>query len=287
MLCGGVRAVVANEYNEGGRAVPESLTNDEVFQMNRMFSLLLVSLLFISSIADAALIRGGGFGSSTSSEAQNFYRIANDQLDALGVKPSFSFTDRETLISGQIPLFAVPTDCYVDISFPPPGFVNDPCYYQFFQNELLQFEGYMAMFFPSATQMDLVWTLTGAGYHQSFAGSNLDRTALLDTVMPALDAGEYQISLMVKFYAGAGYQFYRDPSVHSDDLNCGELNPGDENSFSCSYNWAGSDFLSFSSYSERVLILAGDKPVDIPAPGTSMLLLLGGSLLCRRICKQK
>jgi hypothetical protein len=286
MLCGGVMAVVASEYIEGGRAVPESLTNDEVFQMNRMFSLLLVSLLFISSIADAALIRGGGNGNESSSDAQTFYRIADDQVDALGVKTNFTWTDSETLVSGNIPLFAVPTFCYIDITFQPPGFVNDPCYYQFFQNELLQFEGYMAMFFPSATQMDLVWTLTGAGFSQSFVGSNLDRTALLDTLMPALDAGEYQISLMVKFYAGAGYQFYRDPSAHNNDLNCGELIAGDDTSFSCSNNWEASDFLTFHSYSERVLILAGNKPLDIPTPSTAVLLLLGGGLLRRCLRKQ-
>lgn len=254
--------------------------------MNRMFYLLLVSMLCFSFFADAKLIRGGGMGNESSSEAQTFFLIADDQLDALGVKTSFTSIDRETLVSGKIPLFAVPTYCYVDITFPPPGFVNDPCYYQFYQNELLQFEGYMAMFFPNAVQLDLVWTLTGAGFSQSFTGSNLDRMTLLDTAMPALAPGEYQVSLKVKFYAGAGYQFYLDPSAHSDDLNCGELIPGDENTTSCSYNWAASDTLTFSSPSERVLILAGNKPLDIPAPPTVLLLLLAGGLVRRLIRKQ-
>ncbi len=255
--------------------------------MNRMFFLLLVSMLFISNLAAAALIRGGGIGHDSSSDAQNFYRIADDQRNALGVKTGFIATDRQTLVSGHIPLFAVPSSCYVDISFPPPGFVNDPCYYQFYQNESLQFEGFMAMFFANAARMDLVWTLTGAGYRQSFVGGNLDQLVLLDTVMPLLLPGEYQISLLATFYAGAGYQFYRDPSVHSDDLNCGELIAGDPSSSSCSYNWTAAESLSFSSAGARVVILAGDKPPanPVPAPASVVLLLLGGSLLRWRFCK--
>jgi hypothetical protein len=254
--------------------------------MNRMFYLLLVSMLFVSFVADAGLIRGAGIGHDSSSEAQNFYRIADQYTDALGVRTNFISTDSETLVSGKIPLFAVPSDCYIDISFSPPNFVNDPCYYQFYQNEMLQFEGYMAMFFENSSLVDLVWTITGAGYSQSFSGSYINRMASLETAMPLLAAGEYQLGLMVTFYAGAGYKFYTDPSVHSDNLNCGELNPGDQNSVSCSYGWIGADTLSFSSRMEKIVILAGDKPVDIPAPASVLLLLLGGGLLCGRLWKQ-
>jgi len=255
--------------------------------MNRMFYLLPVSMLFLSFFADAALIRGGGKGTESSSEAQNFYRIADTYIDALGVKPGFSATDRETLVNGKIPLFAVPTDCYVDVTIMPPDFENDPCYYQFYQNELLQFEGYMAMYFENAPLMDLVWTLSGAGYSQSFSGTHEERKAFLDTTMPLLAAGEYQIRLMVTFYAGAGYKFYTDPTVHSDNLNCGELTPGDQSSFSCSYNWGAAESLSFSSNLEKVVILAGDKPLGIPLPATAALLMLGGGLLRWRIRKQQ
>ena len=255
--------------------------------MNRMFYLLLCSMLFLSFIADAALIRSAGKGSYTSSEAQVFYRIADTQINSLGVKPGFSFTDQETLVQGQIPLFAVPSTCYFDVSFLPPGsYEEDPCYYQFYQNELLQFEGYMGMYFENAPLMDLVWTLTGAGYSQSFAGSHLERAAFLDSTMPLLAAGEYQIGLKVTFYAGAGYKFYTDPTVHSENLNCGELNPGDQSSYSCSYGWSAAESLSFSSYLEKVVVLAGDKPVDIPVPTTVALIMLGGGLLHLRIRKQ-
>jgi hypothetical protein len=253
--------------------------------MNRMFYLLLVSMLFLSFFADAALMRGGGVGSSSSSEAQNFYRIADEHIDTLGVKTDFSATDRETLVNGKIPLFAVPTDCYVDVTIMPPDFENDPCYYQFYQNELLQFEGYMAMYFENAPLMDLVWTLSGAGYSQSFSGTHEERKAFLDTTMPLLAAGEYQIRLMVTFYAGAGYKFYTDPTVHSDNLNCGELIPGDESSVSCSYGWAAAESLSFSSYLEKVVILAGDKPLDVPLPASATLLMLGCGLLHWRVRK--
>lgn len=253
--------------------------------MNRMFYLLLVSMLCLSFFADAKLIRGGGTGSYTSSEAQDFYRIADTHIDALGVKPGFSFTDKETLVQGQIPLFAVPSDCYFNANFLPPGYEEDPCYYQFYQNELLQFEGYMGMFFENAPLMDLVWTLTGAGYSQSFAGSHLDRATFLDSTMPLLAAGEYQIGVKVTFYAGQGFKFYTDPTVHSDNLNCGELIPGDENSGSCSYSWAAAESLSFSSRLEKVIVLAGDKPLDIPLPSTAALLLLGYGLLRWRIWK--
>ncbi|WP_068062485.1 hypothetical protein [Rheinheimera sp. SA_1] len=250
-----------------------------------MFYLLLVSMLFVSCMANAVLMRGGGKGNNTSSEAQNFYRIADEYVNALGVKPSFIATDHETLVQGQIPAFAVPTYCYVDVTTMPPDFVNDPCYYQFYQNELLQFEGYMGMFFENAPLMDLVWTLTGADYSQSFAGSHLERAAFLDTTMPLLAAGEYQIGLKVTFYAGQGFKFYTDPSVHSDNLNCGELIPGDESSGSCSYSWAAAESLSFSSDLEKVIILSGNKPLDIPIPATTALLLLGGSVLRWRIRK--
>lgn len=253
--------------------------------MNRMFYLLLGSMLFLSFVADAGLIRGSGMGHDSSSDAQYFYRIADQYRDQLGVKTNFVATDNQTLVSGKIPLFAVPSDCYVDITFYPPGFVNDPCYYQFYQNELLQFEGFMAMFFDNAPQVDLVWTLSGLGYQQSFSGNFLNRTALLDTTMPLLAAGEYQLDLMVTFYAGAGYKFYTNTSAHSTNLNCGLLNPDDENSFSCSYNWITSDSLSFSSRLEKVLILAGDKPMPIPAPASALLCLFGGCLL--RWCLRK
>jgi len=250
-----------------------------------MFYLLLCSML-LSGVADAALIRGSGMGHDSSSDAQYFYRIADQYTDQLGVKTNFVATDNQTLVSGKIPLFAVPSDCYVDITFYPPGFVNDPCYYQFYQNELLQFEGFMAMFFDNAPQVDLVWTLSGAGYQQSFSGNFLNRTALLDTTMPLLAAGEYQLGLMVTFYAGAGYKFYTNPSAHSNNLNCGLLNPDDENSFSCSYNWITSESLSFSSRFEKVVILAGDKPMPVPTPASALLLLFGGWLLCCRFGKQ-
>lgn len=253
--------------------------------MNRMFYLLLVSMLFVSSVADAKLIRGGGFGNNTSSEAQNFYRISDVYINELGVIPSFVATDRETLVSGQIPLFAVPTDCYIDVTFMPPNFVNDPCYYQFYQNELLQFEGYMAMFFENAPLMDLVWTFTGAGYSQSFAGSHLDRATFLDSAMPPLPAGEYQISLQVTFYAGTGFKFYTDPTVHSDNLNCGELLPGDQSSYSCSYGWAATESLTFSSSLEKVMMISGDRPLDVPMPATAGLMLLGAGLL--RLIRKK
>lgn len=254
--------------------------------MNRMFYLLLCSILFLSFVADAGLIRGAGIGHDSSSDAQYFYRIADQYTDQLGVKTNFVATDNQTLVSGKIPLFAVPSDCYIDISFYPPGFVNDPCYYQFYQNELLQFEGHMAMFFENAPLVDLVWTLTGSGYHQSFSGNFLNSTALLDTAMPLLAAGEYQLGLMVTFYAGAGFKFYTNPSAHSSNLNCGLLIPDDENSYSCSYNWITSETLSFSSRLEKVVILAGDKPMSIPAPASALLLLFGGSLLRWRIWKQ-
>lgn len=255
--------------------------------MNRMFYLLLGSMLCLSFIADAALIRGAGKGNDISSEARNFYRIADSHIDALGVKPNFSFTDRATLVQGQIPLFAIPSDCYFEAIFMPPNYVADPCYYQFYQNEMLQLDGYMPMYFENAPLMDLVWTLTGTDFSQTFAGSHLERATLLNTIMPQLAPGEYQVSAMVTFYAGAGYKFYTDPSVHSDNLNCGELSPGDENSYSCSYGWAASESLSFSSYSERVVILAGDKPVDIPLPATVTLFLLSGGLWRWQTRKQK
>ena len=103
--------------------------------------------------------------------------------------------------------------------------------------------------------------------------------------MPLLVAGEYQLGLRVTFYAGVGYKFYTDPSVHSDNLNCGELNPGDPNSSSCSFNWAAAESLSFSSRSEKVVILAADKPVTVPAPSSVLLLLLGCGLLRWRFWK--
>ena len=243
--------------------------------MNRMSQLLLCSALLFSAASQAALIRDGGRGSATSSNRFDYYLIADDQVNAFGVQYGFTALERTSLIAGQIPLFAVPTTCYVDVTIMPPGFVDKPCYYQFYQQEQLQFEGFAAAFFAVGMQSELNWNLSGNGFSRDFSGSAGNPLLALDTLMPPdLLPGEYQLSLQLKFTANQGYRFYTDTNAHSDEQLCGELTANDPNSFICSHNWYGTDSLTFNANTERVQLLAGQRPVAVAAPASAGLLLL-------------
>lgn len=243
--------------------------------MNRMPQLLLYSALFFSAASQAALIRDGGRGSATSSNRFEYYLIADNQVNAFGVQYGFTALDSTSLIAGQIPLFAVPTNCYVDVTFMPPDFVDQPCYYQFYQQDQLQFEGFAAAFFAVGIQSELIWNLAGNGFSRDFSGVAGNSLLLLDTLMPPdLLPGEYQLSLQLKFTANQGYRFYTDSNAHSDEQLCGELIANDPNSFICSHNWYGTDSLTFYANTERVQVLAGQRPLPVAAPATSVLLML-------------
>ncbi|GGF68122.1 hypothetical protein [Alteromonas lipolytica] len=159
------------------------------FHTSLVLFTVLAGLLY-STIAESALIRGGGRGSKTSTAPQSYYLIedantvvgpdgitlsANNYQSVLGSSPRHYFTD------GNQHLIPVPDqDCYEEMDWStyesiPPEYLPDwnGCSYEFYTDESLFTFGSFFAYLPGAASYDILWTLTNQnGDAWEFTGSD-------------------------------------------------------------------------------------------------------------------
>lgn len=258
-----------------------------------IYSLAFFMFLF-HALADAGLIRGGGRGTHSDSNAYSYVLVNDDNINDLGLMQGFSSLEYESFNSGDPALLSTPDECVTNfgslddlndaITF--GGWVEEPCYYEVYENDLrLEFEGYGRAFFQQASSVDVVWRLSQAGMADIILnGFMSDSAALLDVLMPPeLVPGEYILGLEVTFHSGPDNSFFSSTDIHDrDDVDCIDLAPGDLQCYLP--NWGGaSDTLSFSAeYAERLVVLAGTSPFSVNAPASLGLFLFGFFALRRR-----
>ena len=157
---------------------------------NRFVLLIVMSGMLYSTIAESALIRGGGRGSKTSTAPQSYYLIdaADTVMGPYGVtlsasnfdsvmrqSPNYGFT------SGNQHLLPVPgRDCYEEMDYDtynsiPPQYlpVWDGCSYAFYDDENLFAFGSFFAYLVGAASYDITWTLSNAaGQMWQFTGDD-------------------------------------------------------------------------------------------------------------------
>ncbi|WP_214000587.1 hypothetical protein [Arsukibacterium sp.] len=245
----------------------------------RLLKYAVVGLLFCSFLAEAELIRGAGRASETSTRPQSYGLFDNSYFNDSYLLAGAPAIDRVSFTIGDLPLLAVPRECWLitDLLPPPEFWQEEPCYYQFELGAQLDFESALIWDFPSAFAAEFSWTLTQG--EQSWAFSALRENgfnpaaAMPDDLVP----GEYWLTFNSTFYSGADRDFY----YRNDRDECGPvfLDEGDER---CYYYLGNrSDVLSFSSPSEQVFILERSA-VQVPLPSTLSLFAGLGLLLVGR-----
>ncbi|WP_019677002.1 hypothetical protein [Arsukibacterium perlucidum] len=248
----------------------------------RFLKYAVVGLLFCSFLVEAALVRGAGRGSETATSPQSYGLHDNSYFNDSYLLAGAPAINRVSFTSGELPLLAVPRDCWLILpfdSFPPPEFwQEDPCYYQFELGEQLDFESALIWDFPAAFAAEFSWTLRQG--EQSWAFSSLRENdfnpaaAMPDDLLP----GEYWLTFSSTFYSGPDSDFYY--RNNRDECYPVFLDDGDENCYY--YTGNRSDVLSFSSPSEQVFILE-QRAVQVPLPSTlSLFTGLGLLLFARR-----
>ncbi|MDO6694853.1 hypothetical protein Q4574_16265 [Aliiglaciecola sp. 3_MG-2023] len=250
-----------------------------------IYSLALVLFLF-HAFADARLVRGGGRGTYTDSANVEYYLIDNSYENSVGIGLDFVAT-QYLYKNSQAPfLLATPNDClrnlgsFSDYNFQIDNglFVEEPCYYEFYENETtLSLNGFSPFAFDLAQSAEINWTLSQIGKPDLIIVQNItafdDEDILLDILMPSeLIPGEYEVSLDVTLYSGPDADFYNEVSGEGNSLpiDC------DPVTNVCGYtSFIASDTLSFtSSYNERLVILA-EPQVEVAEPAILGLMLLG------------
>ncbi len=258
-----------------------------------IYSLAAVLFLF-HAFADARLVRGGGRGTVLDSNAFDFLLVNNANINDLGLMAGFSTLESQGYNSGEDGLLSTPQDCVrsfgsqdeLDQEKMFGGFVEEPCYYQVYENDLrLEMEGFGRAFFDLASSIEVAWTFSKAGMADIvLMGSMFDSAPLLDVLMPPeLVPGEYTIGLDVTFFSGPDNSFFSSNNSHDlDVIDCVEPTPGDLQCYHPEWGSA-SDTLSYSAaYTERLVVLAGTDPLTVSAPAGLGLFLLGLFGLRRR-----
>ncbi|MAD76615.1 MAG: hypothetical protein CML20_17810 [Rheinheimera sp.] len=241
----------------------------------------IIVLLLCSFLADAALVRGAGRGSETSTSPQSYALYDNSFIRDGYLQAGAPFINRVSFTSGDLPLLAVPRDCWLIMpydSFPPPEYwQEEPCYYEFLQGEQLDFESALIWDFPSAFAADFSWTLMQGEQSWTFAAlreNGFNPAAVMpDELLP----GAYSLTFNSTFYSGAERDFY----YRNDRDECFPVFYEDEGDENCYYQGRRADVLSFSSPSEQVLILE-PRAVQVPLPSTLSLFAGLGLLLFSR-----
>ncbi|GAB5379583.1 MAG: hypothetical protein Alis3KO_29790 [Aliiglaciecola sp.] len=236
------------------------------------------SLFLFHAFAWAELVRGGGRGSRTNSAAEEFFLVNNIYANQFGMNFDYQAINYDSLQSGVFNAGAAPRDCYQTYDFDDPFFVDEPCYYQFIQGDRLQLFGFTSVFFPDVAAVEATWTISQGQNRWMFTGDSSFSDTMLDVMMPdELMPGEYQVSLDYTFFSGPNNTFFYNSDNHNDFPNsCGELIPGDPNSYTCAFDYDERDTLSFG-FTERLVVLA-----KVNSPTALTLMIFGGLLLLRR-----
>lgn len=254
---------------------------------NAVIYLLATILFLFHAFADARIIKRGGRGTFSDSNANSFILVEDTNINDLGLMEGFVSLERYSFNSGDDALISTPSECVtnfgtqgdLDNAIQFGGFVPEPCYYQVYENDLrLEMEGFGRSLFSMASSAEVIWTLSQAGMTDIVLnGTVSDSAALLDVLMPpSLVPGEYNIGLEVVFHSGPDNSFFSSFDVH--DLNvvdCENVTPTD---LQCYHQaWGGaSDTLSFgAAYSERLVVLPGSAPLSVSEPASIGILLLG------------
>lgn len=163
---------------------------------NRVLLLVVMSGMVYSTIAESALIRGGGRGSPTSTAPQSYYLIndadtvmgpygttlsAYDYQTVMSQAPKYGFT------SGNQHLLPVPgRGCYQEMDYDtynntPPEYlpVWGGCSYEFYTDENLFAFGSFFAYLVGAASYDITWTLSNAAgqmWQFTDADTSIDHT---------------------------------------------------------------------------------------------------------------
>jgi hypothetical protein len=264
--------------------------------MNKILKILIASCLIISFVSNAKLIRGGGRGSGTSSTSDDYYLIGDIHRNSVGIDEAYfdSGAFPSVTISGGIDTaFAAPTEC-VDYNILEENerraaagvdlLEEEPCVWEFEQNENLVLYGDFLLYFADADLVDVNWLISDGVNDWNFAGTvNPDSNYLLpdgeladragmvflDVPMPFdMGVGDYVVSVQVTQYSGLDASFYSlnvhdFPSFNCDDTVTPNI---------CGYSLSPRDSLSSYSKTELLRIVA-QAPILVSSPATVFICL--------------
>ena len=255
-----------------------------------IYSFALVLILF-HAFADARLVRTGGRGTYSDSSSDDFLLISDIFKNQIGLTTDFVAIQKRGKNSQDAGLLSVPRNCmnnrgtFLDYNFEISNgfFVDEPCYYEFSENEQrLQLTGSTPFNFDLAASAEILWTISQIGssdlqFQQNISAIN-GSEILLDVLMPPeLIPGEYEVELSMTLFSGPDATFYKDDSGegNSPRIDC------DSVSLVCGYStYSQRDTMSLSArYIERLVI----RPAaQIPEPNLLAVLTLGLIGLIRR-----
>ena len=249
-------------------------------------SLICSQLFFLvyRAVVGAALIRNGGKGSISISfptrvamvpESELVVGLLREEYYAAGVPVA----DRGP---GEYFISAVPEeDCIVYLDGNTP-FDGEPCYWQFYQGEMLGLFGYTQSFFAEAQSL-LSWTISNGSNSWVFSGADVSaedgldwqtrREIYMNAAMPAdLMPGEYTLTTSMDITAPEGFVFYNIDTFISGPACIPELGGCFRFGSSFGNNWL------VTSDPERLIVL----PLAVSEPATLSLFSLLLVLLYRR-----
>lgn len=264
--------------------------------MNKIFRILIASCLIISFVSDAKLIRGGGRGSETSSTSDDYYLIDDIHRNSVGIDEAYFEAGAfpSVTISGGIDTaFAAPTEC-VDYSIIEENqrredagvelLVEEPCIWEFEQNENLVLFGDFLLYFADADLIDVNWLISDGVNDWNFAGTvNPDKNyflpdgeladkagmVFLDAPIPFdMGVGDYTVSVQVTQFSGSEASFYSLNTHNSASFNCDDtVNPN-----ICGYTLSAMDSLSSHSENE-ILKIVSQSAISVSSPSMVFIYL--------------
>ncbi|WP_214000781.1 PEP-CTERM sorting domain-containing protein [Arsukibacterium sp.] len=248
-----------------------------------LFLTLASSQLFFlvySVTAEAGLVRNAGKGSISVSFPTWVTMVPETELVSGLLREEYYAAGVPLAIRGpgEYDISAVPEeDCIVYLDGNTP-FEDDPCYWQFYQDEALDLFGYTQSFFAEAQSL-LSWTISNGADSWLFSGADVAveegaalqarREIYMNAAMPAgLLPGEYTLRASLDITAPEGYVFYNIDTLVSGPACIDELG-------GCfRLGTAVGNSRLVTSDPERFVVL----PLAVPEPATlslfSLLLLM-------------
>ena len=127
----------------------------------------------------------------------------------------------------------------------------------------------------------LTWLIQGMGHSWSFSSSSLDFAHLLMAMPDDMGPGEYMVSFTFRQIAPQGYGLFRYSNI-LDPYRCDEADNRDGTGSEIVCGQIGSYSVGgWTEWTDSTWLYIFDRPAEVPAPA-SVLLLAGGLLLLAR-----